>query len=44
MDIKILDEFPIADWVLRLSEGKPEYLKKPRTRKSSKKDFFEAKK
>ena len=41
---KSLDELPIADWVLQLSEGKPVYLKKPRTRKSSKKDFFEAKK
>lgn len=41
---KSLDEFPITDWVLQLSEGKPEYLKKPRSRKSSKKDFFEANK
>ncbi len=37
-----IDELPVADWVLQLGEGKPEY--NPKTRKEIKEEYFESKK
>ena len=39
---KLLDEFPIADWVKKVSEGEAVYLRKPRSRKETKKEYFES--
>lgn len=38
-----LEDFPIADWVSQVAEGQAVYQTK-RTRKDSKKDFFESSK
>jgi hypothetical protein len=38
-----LEDFPIADWVNQVAEGEVTYQTK-RTRKASKKEFFESKK
>ena len=38
-----LEDYPIADWVNEVAEGKAVYQTK-RTRQVSKKDFFESKK
>lgn len=38
-----LEDFPVSDWVNQLAEGEATYLTK-RTRKSSKKEFFDSKK
>jgi hypothetical protein len=38
-----LEDFPIADWVNQVAEGDATYQTK-RSRKSSKKEFFDAKK
>ncbi len=35
-----LEELPIADWVTMVSEGKAEYVAKPRGRKAMKNEFF----
>ena len=40
-----LEDFPISDWVNQVAEGDAVYLTKAkRTRKSSKEEFFKAKK
>lgn len=44
VDYKLLEEFPIADWVNELAEGEPEYIKKTRSRKSIKKEYFSSRK
>jgi len=42
-DYQSLEQYPIADWVNIISEGKAEYQTK-RTRKSAKKEFFASRK
>jgi antitoxin component of RelBE/YafQ-DinJ toxin-antitoxin module len=42
-DYQSLEQYPIADWVNLISEGKAEYQTK-RNRKSAKKEFFESRK
>ncbi|WP_423146060.1 DUF6364 family protein [Rubrolithibacter danxiaensis] len=42
-EYKALEELPVADWVYQLAEGKAEYQVK-RSRKASKKEFFESRK
>lgn len=37
---KTLDELPVSDWVSMISEGEVEYVRKPRTNKSLKKDYY----
>jgi len=37
-----LEDMPIAEWVNEVSEGKAEYIIRPRSRKALKKDFFES--
>lgn len=39
-----LEDFPISDWVSRVSEGEAIYQTKPRSRKKSKSDYFSSKK
>ncbi len=39
-----IEELPIADWVLQLSEGKPEYIKNAPSSKQRRKEFYESKK
>jgi len=39
-----LEDFPIADWVSEVSEGKAVYQTKKRTRKAAKAEYFNAKK
>lgn len=39
---KTLEELPIADWVFRLAEGEPQYVK--RSKKETKKKYFNSKK
>lgn len=43
-DYKLLEQFPIADWVHELAEGEPEYVTKPRSRKSLTKEYFNSRK
>lgn len=40
---KSLEDYPVSEWVNQLAEGEVEYQTK-RSRKASKKEFFEAKK
>ena len=40
---KSIDEFPIADWVNKVAEERPEYGK-PISRKKMKSEFFDSKK
>jgi hypothetical protein len=42
-EYKSLEEYPIADWVNAVSEGKAEYHTQ-KSRKSSSKEFFESRK
>ena len=42
-DYKSLEQYPIADWVNLIAEGKAEYQTK-RSRKSSKTEFFASRK
>ena len=42
-DYQSFEEYPIANWVNLISEGRAEYHTKS-TRKNSKKEFFESKK
>ncbi len=42
-DYQSFEEYPIANWVNLIAEGKAEYHTKS-TRKNSKKEFFESKK
>jgi hypothetical protein len=39
-----LEDFPISDWVMQVAEGEAVYQTKKRSRKSSKKEFFDSKK
>lgn len=39
-----LEELPISDWVNQIAEGKAEYSKKPRARKSLKSEFLKSRK
>jgi hypothetical protein len=39
-----LEDFPIANWVSEVSEGKAVYQTKKRTRKASKSEYFNSKK
>jgi len=39
---KILEELPIADWVSRVAEGEPQYIK--RLKKETSKEYFNAEK
>jgi len=41
---KSLDELPVSDWVTMVSEGEVEYVRKPRTRKSLKNEYYGSKK
>ncbi len=41
---KSLDELPVSDWVNMVSEGEVQYIRKPRTRKSLKSEFYGSKK
>jgi len=41
---KSLDELPVSDWVAMVSEGEVEYVRKPRTRKSLKNEYYGSKK
>ncbi len=38
------EDFPISDWVMQVAEGEAVYQTKKRSRKSSKDEFFAAKK
>lgn len=42
-DYRSLEQYPIADWVNQIAEGKAEYNTRT-NRKSSKNDFFESRK
>ena len=42
-EYRSLEDFPISDWVNQVAGGEAVYLSK-RTRKSSKKEFFDSKK
>jgi hypothetical protein len=37
-----IEDFPVSDWVNMLSEGETEYLRKPKTKKALKKEFYES--
>lgn len=39
-----LEDLPIADWVQEVSEGKAEYIIRPKSRKALKKEFFDSRK
>lgn len=39
-----LEDFPIADWVSQLAEGKPEYHAKPRKRAKMKEEYYSSRK
>jgi hypothetical protein len=41
---KHLEELPIADWVNQVAEGEPVYLRKPRSGKQMKAEYFESRK
>ena len=41
-DYKSLEELPIADWVSRVAEGEPQYLR--RTRKQTRTDYHNSRK
>ena len=41
-DYKSLEELPIADWVSRVADGEPQYLR--RTRKQSRTDYYNSRK
>jgi hypothetical protein len=41
-DYKSLEELPIADWVSRVAEGEPQYLR--RTRKQARTDYYNSRK
>jgi hypothetical protein len=40
-DYKTIEELPIADWVSRVAEGEPQYLR--RSRKHTRKDYYSGK-
>ncbi len=39
-----IEDFPIADWVNDVAEGRAEYATKPKTRKALKQEFFSSRK
>jgi hypothetical protein len=41
---KHLEDIPIADWVNQVAEGEVVYLRKNRSRKEAKKEYFESRK
>jgi hypothetical protein len=41
---KSLDELPVSEWVNMVSEGQVEYVRKPRSRKEMKKEYFDSRK
>jgi len=41
---KSIDELPVSNWVNMLSEGEVEYVRKPRSNKDLKKEFYSRKK
>jgi len=41
---KNLEELPVSDWVRQLAEGEAQYLTRPRSRKSMKKEFLNSRK
>ena len=41
-DYKSLEELPIADWVSRVAEGEPQYLRQ--TRKQARTDYYNSRK
>ena len=41
-DYKSLEELPIANWVSRVAEGEPQYLR--RTRKQTRTDYYNSRK
>jgi len=41
---KSLDELPVSDWISMISEGEVEYVRKPRSRKSLKSEYYGSKK
>lgn len=40
---RALDELPVADWINAVSEGKVDYVRKPRTRKQLKNEYYNSK-
>jgi uncharacterized protein DUF6364 len=43
-DYKTFEDYPIADWVLEVSEGPAVYRTRKKSRKSLKDEFFKSKK
>ncbi|TVR39833.1 MAG: hypothetical protein EA392_05195 [Cryomorphaceae bacterium] len=43
-EYKDLESLPISDWVEQVAEGKAEYHTKPRSRKSTRDEFFDSRK
>lgn len=43
-DFRELEDFPIAEWVQQVAEGRAEYTKKPKTRNALKREFFSSRK
>ena len=39
-----LDELPVSDWVQMVSEGEAQYVRKPRSRKDMKKEYYDSRK
>ena len=37
---KSLDELPVSDWVMQVSEGEVEYVRQPKSNKTLKKAFY----
>jgi hypothetical protein len=43
-DYRTLEDIPVSDWVAQVAEGDAEYHTSKRSRKSSKKAFYDSKK
>jgi hypothetical protein len=41
---KSLDELPVSDWVMQVSEGEVEYVRQPKSNETLKKAFYTKKK
>jgi len=39
-DYQTLDELPVSDWVTQVREGEVKYVRKPRSRKDAKKEYY----
>ena len=37
---KSIDDLPVSDWISQVSEGKVDYVRSSRTRKSQRKEFY----